>query len=294
MFKIALDAGHGKYTSGKRCLKSLDPKETREWFLNARICDRIEKLLKDYVGYALLRVDDITGETDVPLKTRTKAANDWGADIYLSVHHNAGLGGRSGGGAVTIIYTNPSAKSIEYQKIIHTKFINSVGKFGNRSEEMPRQNLHVCRETNMPSVLIECGFMDSPTDVPLILSADFAEKAAVGLTAALVAIGNLKPKDNNKNIENKGDLPVSQYEELKKENIALQASVNHLMKEVEILRDKQEKVYHYNIELPEWGQATMDKLIAKGLYKGLSESDLNLPESLLRTLVINDRAGLYD
>jgi hypothetical protein len=30
MFKIALNAGHGLYTAGKRCLKALDPKETIE------------------------------------------------------------------------------------------------------------------------------------------------------------------------------------------------------------------------------------------------------------------------
>ena len=28
MFKLAISAGHYKYTSGKRCLKTLDPKET--------------------------------------------------------------------------------------------------------------------------------------------------------------------------------------------------------------------------------------------------------------------------
>lgn len=199
MFKIALDAGHGKYTAGKRCLKSLDSNETREWFLNDRICDKIEKLLKSYNGYELLRVDDTTGETDISLKARTDKANAWGADIYLSVHHNAGLNGKRGGGAITIVYTNPSAKTLECQKIIHTCFINSVGKFGNRSVEMPRENLHVCRETNMPAVLIECGFMDSPTDVPLILSAEFAEKAARGLADALVKIGGLTAKEGTKN-----------------------------------------------------------------------------------------------
>ena len=55
-----------------------------------------------------------------------------------------------------------------------------------------------------------------------------------------------------------------------------------------------EKVYHYTKEVPEWGRPTIQKLLDKGLYKGASESDLNLPDNLLRTLVINDRAGLYD
>lgn len=50
----------------------------------------------------------------------------------------------------------------------------------------------------MPSVLIECGFMDSPGDVPLILSESFADKAAQGLVDALVKIGALKAREEEK------------------------------------------------------------------------------------------------
>ncbi len=194
MFKIALDAGHGRFTPGKRCLKSLDAGETREWVLNARICDKIETLLKQYDGYEIKRVDDRSGNTDVPLLTRTSAANRWGADMYLSVHHNAGLGGRSGGGVEVYVYTAPSAASVKAQSVVHSCFTAKTGKFGNRSNEMPRKNLHVLRETNMPAVLIECGFMDSSSDVPMILSESFADKAARGLVNALVQLGGLKRK----------------------------------------------------------------------------------------------------
>lgn len=197
MFKIALDAGHGKNTLGKRCLKSLDPKETREWVLNSKICNFIERLLKDYEGYELLRVDDPTGETDIPLKERTAKANRWGADFYLSVHHDAGLCGKKGGGASVIAYSTASKQSLEYQKLIYNCFIGAVGKFGNRANPTPTQNLHVLRETNMPAVLIECGFMDSSDDVPKILSEDFAGKAALGLVNALVQIGGLTKKKEN-------------------------------------------------------------------------------------------------
>ena len=93
MFKIALTAGHYKGTPGKRCMKSLDPNETREWVLNDRICDKIEQKLKAYDGYQLLRTDDTTGATDVSLSNRTKKANSFGADFYLSIHHNAGING---------------------------------------------------------------------------------------------------------------------------------------------------------------------------------------------------------
>ena len=194
MFKIALDAGHGKYTAGKRCLKSLDKNETREWFLNDRICDKVEKKLAMYSGYSLLRVDDTTGESDVSLENRVKKANNFGADFYLSVHHNAGVYGGRGGGIISIAHTNSSATSKKYQIIIYDELILKTGLKGNRAIPTPLQKLYVCGATTMPAVLVECGFMDSSTDVPIILTEEFAEKAADALTASLVKIGNLKPK----------------------------------------------------------------------------------------------------
>ena len=105
MFKIALGAGHGFNTPGKRCLKSLDPNETREWFLNDRVCDYVEENLRNYEGYELLRLDDSDdGADDIALATRVKRANTFEADFYLSVHHNAGINGGTGGGIIAYMY----------------------------------------------------------------------------------------------------------------------------------------------------------------------------------------------
>lgn len=194
MFKIALDAGHGINTAGKRCLKALDANETREWWLNNRICVKVEQKLANYDGYALLRVDDTTGASDISLGSRVSKANNYGADIYLSVHQNAGINGGSGGGAMVMVDTTASQKSKEYQQLIYKNFIADTGLKGNRSNPTPEQSLYVCKHTKMPAVLVECGFMDSKTDVPIILSEDFAEKAAESLVKSLAEIGKLTKK----------------------------------------------------------------------------------------------------
>lgn len=106
MFKLALTAGHYLYTPGKRCLKSIDSNETREWWLNDRIADIMEKLFLEYEGIEILRTDDTSGQTDVSLSNRTTKANNFKADFYLSIHHNAGINGGSGGGIQAYVYTN--------------------------------------------------------------------------------------------------------------------------------------------------------------------------------------------
>ena len=193
-FKIALTAGHYLNTPGKRCLKSLDSNETREWVLNDRIADKVEKLLKGYTGYELIRTDDTTGKKDISLTARTNAANNFKADFYLSIHHNAGINGGKGGGIVAIVYTNASAKSVEWQKDLYNALITETGLKGNRATPLTKTNLHEVRETNMPAVLLELGFMDSATDVPVILTEKFADQCAKAIVKVLVKRGGLKEK----------------------------------------------------------------------------------------------------
>lgn len=194
MLKIALTAGHYLGTPGKRCMKKLDPKETREWSLNDRIADKVEKLLKNYTGYELIRTDDTTGKKEIGLTARTNAANNFKADFYLSIHHNAGINGGIGGGIVAYIYTEASKESAEWQKDLYNALIAKTGLKGNRSAPMQKKNLHEVRETNMPAVLLELGFMDSKTDVPVILSEKYADQCAEAIVSVLVKRGNLTKK----------------------------------------------------------------------------------------------------
>lgn len=194
MFKIALNAGHGHYTPGKRCLKSLDPNETREWDLNSRVCNKIEEKLKAYDGYSLIRLDDTTGRINVPLTTRTNKANKFEADFYLAIHHNAGIKGGKGGGIVAYTYTKVGAETKDWQTKLYNAAIKHTGLKGNRSNPLATANLHECRESKMPAVLMECGFMDSATDVPIILTDDFADKVAAACVEVLVEKGKLTKK----------------------------------------------------------------------------------------------------
>lgn len=194
MFKIAIGAGHGINTAGKRCDVRLDPKQTREWTLNSRICNKITELLKSYDGYELLRTDDTTGKNDVPISTRTSNANKFNADFYLSIHHNAGVNGGSGGGVVAFRHPNAGANTEAWQNELYNAIIKHTGLKGNRATPIATANFQVLRETIMPAVLIECGFMDSKTDVPIILTDDFADKVAKACVEVIVAKGGLTKK----------------------------------------------------------------------------------------------------
>lgn len=195
MFKIALSAGHGRNTAGKRCMKKLDPNQTREWVLNSRIAEKVEQLLAGYEGVEVLRLDDRTGDIDVALKTRSISANSWGADFYLAIHHNAGIWGGKGGGIVAYVYTKPSEKSVQWQQALYDALIAATGLRGNRSKPLGKANFHEVREPKMPAVLLELGFMDSSVDVPVILSEEYADKCAKAIVETIARVENLEKRE---------------------------------------------------------------------------------------------------
>lgn len=181
---IALDAGHGLYTAGKRCLKALDAKETREWVLNDRIVDKLQKMLANY-DCKVVRVDDTTGASDVALANRVAKANNEKADMYISVHHNAGINGGNGGGTVVYHYNDAPSKASAQR--LYNAIVNETKLVGNRCDKTAVGDFYVINKTKMISLLVENGFMDSRADVPIILTDAHATKTAQGILNFLVS-----------------------------------------------------------------------------------------------------------
>lgn len=192
---ICIDAGHYIGTPGKRCLKSIDPNETREWVLDSRVANKLEAILAGY-DCQTMRVDDVTGKRDVTMSQRVAAANRARADVYLSIHHNAGVGGGSGGGIVAYVAPKHQRQSKVVRDAVYRYTVAATGLRGNRAEPLAEQSLYVLNYTTMPATLIELGFMDSTTDTPIILTERFADQAAAGLAAALVDVYDLQAKDS--------------------------------------------------------------------------------------------------
>lgn len=189
---IALDAGHGMRTAGKRCMKALDPNETREWWLNDRIMDKVEAMLAAY-DCRVIRVGDTTGAKDVSLGSRVRTANAAHADIYISMHHNAGVHGGSGGGMVVFYSSSSPERGVQAQKL-YQAIASRTGLIGNRSGKVIKKGYYVIKNTSMPAFLVENGFMDSKTDTPIILTERHADRTAEGVTDFVVAMLQLKDK----------------------------------------------------------------------------------------------------
>ena len=158
MIRVAVDAGHGMNTDGKRT-----PDGEHEWSFNNKVALAVVASLSNYRKVEVLRLDDPSGKNDVQLKSRTDLANRWGANLVVSIHHNAYLGKwGTHGGVETYTFPGASQKSREIANVIHPLVVKAMGL---RDRGLKTMNLHIVRESKMPAILIEGGFMDSTIDI---------------------------------------------------------------------------------------------------------------------------------
>jgi N-acetylmuramoyl-L-alanine amidase CwlA len=199
VLKIAYGAGHGINTAGKRT-----PDNESEWYFNNIVATAFGNEISTYSGTELLRTDDPTGKTDVPLKTRTDKANKWGADVYVSFHHNANTGkwGDSWTGTEVHVYKTKPTESVKLAEKVHPVLAKA---YGLKDRGIKYTNLHITRETKCTAILIEGGFMDSLIDIKKLRDKSVLEKAGKEVARAVAEFyglkkksGSSKPKTENK------------------------------------------------------------------------------------------------
>lgn len=167
---IAVDAGHGLHTPGKRT-----PDGEREWSFNNKVVIALINELHR-LGLRTIRLDDPSGQRDVPLGERTRKANNAKADVLVSVHHNA-LRGVWGNHTGTEIYSYPgSKKSKELADKMQPKLAET---YGLRNRGAKTANFHMLRESNMPAILPEGGYMDSRIDIVKLRDEEVLKQAGI-------------------------------------------------------------------------------------------------------------------
>jgi N-acetylmuramoyl-L-alanine amidase len=197
--KIAYNAGHILATAGKRLPAEFDPNQTREWVLNDRVARAFAEEMAKYDGVELRRMDDPEGIEPIDIDVRVARANEWGADFYLAIHHNA-AGVIFDGGGIEVYLDLPGGPSERYARAIYDSMIAATGLVGNRSDPIRTSDeapLYECTATKMPAVLVECGYMDSTVDAYIILDEEFSRKCGVAIAQAVASVSGLRRVDDS-------------------------------------------------------------------------------------------------
>ena len=172
--KIVVDAGHGGSNPGAMY------QGRRESDDALRLAMAVGKILESE-GYDV----SYTRTSDVTQSVGQKAAiaNEEGADLFVSIHRNAGEYPGQYTGVQTLIYDDSGIK-----KQMAERINANLAALGFRNAGISiRPNLVVLNSTEMPALLVEAGFIDSDTDNRLFDSRfqAMAQAVADGITETL-------------------------------------------------------------------------------------------------------------
>lgn len=175
---VVLDAGHGGTDPGT-IFEGLNEKT-----FNLDITLKTEAILKQKgVNVKLTRSADVF----VGLDERAEMANNWGADLFVSIHNNSMPAGMKGSMA---FYYPASAKGKAYAKIVLDNLYNRLGMGAMGSGGLKSANYVVLRKTKMPAVLVEVACMSHSDDLNLLRSEAFRQKVAECLAESIIQILN--------------------------------------------------------------------------------------------------------
>ncbi|MDE3839349.1 N-acetylmuramoyl-L-alanine amidase [Bacillus methanolicus] len=188
MFKISLSAGHAKTTPGKQTPDG----SMKEWEFNSAVVKYLMAELANYEDVAVLRLDDPTGQRDIPLQERSDRANAWGANVHIDIHANAyGSTWNDACGIETFVYKKSLKEAYSLAQKVQSNLIKATGL---KDRGVKEGDLHMLRETKMTAILVECGFMTNQEEAKLLKSDNYRRIVAGAILAGLVEQYGLKKK----------------------------------------------------------------------------------------------------
>lgn len=171
--RIVIDPGHGGKDPGAISVSGVREKE-----LTLAAAQVLQAVLEEAGARVLMTR---SGDEYVDLYMRAELANEFAADAFISIHmnsyHNPQLSG-------TETYHHPSAdEGRRLAKLVHEEVLKALG----RSDRGVRSaDFVVLRETTMPAVLVEAGYLSNPTEEQILLDPSTRLRLAQAIYQALV------------------------------------------------------------------------------------------------------------
>lgn len=190
---VVIDPGHGGTDPGASSGDLLEKD------LNLDISNRVNNILqRDGIVTYITRTDDST----IDLKERIYKANIKKAALFISIHSNWFYDSSFSG---TMTLYNPSQNlssgylsEIEYAKIVQDELIKVLGTKDRGIIDRP--NLAVLRHAQMPSLIVELGFLSNKNDEELLMSESFKQKAAEAIAKGIEkSIDKISDESSNPN-----------------------------------------------------------------------------------------------
>lgn len=177
---VILDPGHGGSDTGTQ---SVSKPRYQEKSLNLVTAKFLRRYLTQ-MGYKV----ELTRETDkfITLEKRAQIANDKKPDIFVSIHYNSAPSLEAKG--IEVFYFNDKEQKdrlVASKKLAQTVLKAVLHQTNAESRGIKQGNFAVIRETKMPAILIEGGFVSNESELQNLKDPHYLKKVAWGIAKGI-------------------------------------------------------------------------------------------------------------
>ena len=177
---IIIDAGHGGGDPGAIGISGSLEKE-----INLNISLKLQKLIEQNGGIVLMtRADDngLGNSKREDMKVRKKLREENSGDIFISIHLNS-FPQESCQGAQTFYANNDESKNLAEK--IQKNMVKYLDENNTRIAKR-LTDVYLLKNVNIPSVIVECGFLSNSREEELLKSEDYQDKIAFSIYAGIL------------------------------------------------------------------------------------------------------------
>lgn len=178
---IVIDPGHGGFDPGKVGTNGENEKN-----INLKISEKLQAYLEQSGSYVIVtRSEDeaLADRKNQDLKERKNITNTSGCDVMVSIHQNSFPKGGAKGAQV--FYYNSSKEGKLLAKCIQNK-IKEFADTSNNRDVKANTDYYVLRTTEIPSVIVECGFLSNIDEEAKLNTEEYQEKIAWAIYMGII------------------------------------------------------------------------------------------------------------
>lgn len=188
---VMVDAGHGGKDPGAHSRVKPIQEEKQLALATAKLVQTYLQQLG--MRAQLTRSDD----TFLELKERVALAKKANADLFVSVHYNATPDPETKAQGVEIYYyqSDKDPQRTQLSKALGADVLKQIiAHTKSHSRGVKHGNYHVVRETIMPAILVEGGFLNNSQEAERIRQTSFQKELAWGIARGIVDYANNQTK----------------------------------------------------------------------------------------------------
>lgn len=190
---IVIDAGHGGEDGGATSENGISEAQ-----INLKIALNLQKLLEQSGANVILTRSDENAIYDLDKKTlrekkvsdiknRVKIGNNSSADIFVSIHLNKIPQNQYSGWQT--FYKDGNEQGKELATSIQNNLNETIQK-ENKRVPMKISNVYIIKQVEIPTTIVECGFLSNPKEEQILQQEIYQEKLAWGIYNGIIEYFN--------------------------------------------------------------------------------------------------------